>query len=357
MELELVGVSKAFPGGMFALEAVNLKVASGERIVVVGPSGCGKTTLLRLIAGLERADSGSLRMGNQTVEGTPPWQRPVGMVFQKPALIAGRTTKKSISTVTPLLATENAEEAAEHWIRKLDLERVSQQRVEKLSGGQVQRVALARALVRGAPILLLDEPLGALDAILRAELRQTLREEFRQRGTTVLWVSHDPEDAWALADRIVVMANGRFSQIGFPENIRAAPASRAVLELFQDHWGGVNFVEARMEGTGLRTPFGLWPLPCRRPQFLENAGISLAFPVSTLTLPYNGANRNAVPLRMVVERRGFMQSGIRVLCRNDQGQLWATGSTENQPGEMVTLMMDLERALWFDARDGKALVA
>ncbi|GLV49227.1 hypothetical protein TJA_23290 [Thermus sp. LT1-2-5] len=227
--VELIGVHKRY-GRVVAVDGVNLAVREGEFFTLLGPSGCGKTTTLRLVAGFETPDQGEVRIAERNVNRLPPEQRPIGMVFQNYALFPNMTVYGNVAF--PLRLRRLPERAVRERVGQL-LEMVHLVGLEgryprELSGGQQQRVALARALAREPKVLLLDEPLSALDAKIREELRGELKRLQRETGLTALYVTHDQEEALALSDRIAVMREGRVEQLGTPREIYERPANAFV---------------------------------------------------------------------------------------------------------------------------------
>ena len=231
--IHLEHCAKTFADGTRALEALSLDVAAGETVVLLGPSGCGKTTTLRIIAGLEFPDPGGrVRFGEEEVTELPIEERGVGMVFQSYALFPNMSVAENIGyglRVRDLARREREQRVAE-MLALVDLAPLGERRVDQLSGGQRQRVALARALAIRPRVLLLDEPLTALDAKLREQLRVEIDRLLRGLGITAIYVTHDQSEAMALGDRIVVMEKGRIAQVGTPQEIYHAPASAFVAD-------------------------------------------------------------------------------------------------------------------------------
>jgi putative spermidine/putrescine transport system ATP-binding protein len=203
-------------------------VRPGEFVSLLGPSGCGKTTTLRLIAGLEHADEGEIVIDGRQVAGIPPQRRKIGMVFQQYALFPNLTTFENVAFALRVSREPPARVAArvQELLELVHLEGAARRYPHQLSGGMQQRVALARALAMEPPLLLLDEPLSALDAAIRDELRTELRRLQRQLDLTVIYVTHDQAEAMALSDRIVVMEKGKVSQVGSPRDLYDRPATR-----------------------------------------------------------------------------------------------------------------------------------
>ena len=219
------GVSRIFPGGVRALDQVSLEIPAGEFFTLLGPSGCGKTTLLRVLAGLEAPDAGEVTIGGRSMAGVPAHARSVNTVFQSYALFPHRNVWQNIAfglQMQRVPAAEIAQRVA-RTAQLIGIEALLERPVEQLSGGQKQRVALARALVNEPDVLLLDEPLSALDAGLRAHLQVELKRLQRQLGMTFVFVTHDQEEAMVMSDRIAVLDRGCVAQIGTPQRIYEQP--------------------------------------------------------------------------------------------------------------------------------------
>jgi putative spermidine/putrescine transport system ATP-binding protein len=229
--LDIAGVEKRF-GRATVLDALSLSVAEGEFISLLGPSGCGKTTLLRILAGLLTADAGTVHLAGREMGRLPPHRRNVGVVFQNYALFPHLNVADNIAFGLRARKTPK-HEVASRVARALDMIRLphlADRMVTQLSGGQQQRVAMARALAVNPALILLDEPLSALDRKLRETMQVELRRLLRQLGMTAIFVTHDQEEALALSDRIAVMNAGRIEQLGTPQEIYASPASPFVLD-------------------------------------------------------------------------------------------------------------------------------
>jgi putative spermidine/putrescine transport system ATP-binding protein len=252
--VRIAACGKTFTDGTRALEPVSLDIARGETLVLLGPSGCGKTTLLRIVAGLETPDAGGRVFFNDAdVTGVPIEQRNVGMVFQSYALFPNMNVAQNIAYGLKFRGASAAEREARvaELVGLTGIEGLEHRRIDQLSGGQRQRVALARAVAVRPSVLLLDEPLTALDAALRERLRSELDRLLRTLGITTIYVTHDQAEAMALGDRIVVMRNGAIAQVGAPRDIYFAPASRFVAEFV----GAANIVEGMCRG-GMMTLAG-----------------------------------------------------------------------------------------------------
>ncbi|NJM83809.1 MAG: ABC transporter ATP-binding protein [Tabrizicola sp.] len=243
--LRLTDVGKSF-GGAQAVAAASFSVVEGELVCLLGPSGCGKSTLLRMIAGLTEPDTGVIEIAGQDVTTLPANRRPTAMVFQSHALWNHMTVERNVSfglRVRGLPRTEIADRVAAA-LDLVGLSRFGSRRPAELSGGQAQRVALARCLVVQPKVLLMDEPFSALDAHLRANLREELKALQRRLTLTVIFVTHDQEEAMELADRIVVMDSGRIEQIGRPNELYLEPQSLTVARFI----GQTNICETTIAG-------------------------------------------------------------------------------------------------------------
>jgi multiple sugar transport system ATP-binding protein len=230
-DLEIRGLTKIFPGGMRALDGLDLQIQDGEFFALLGPSGCGKTTLLRSIAGLETPNSGQIRIGGRDVTRLPPAARDVAMVFQDYALYPHMTVADNIAYPLKVrrVGRKERREAAESVGLSLQIQgAMLDRRPGQLSGGQQQRVALARAIAYRPHVFLFDEPLSNLDARLRLEARTFLKQLQRELGVTTVYVTHDQAEALALADRMAVMDQGRIRQLDTPSNCFLRPANTFV---------------------------------------------------------------------------------------------------------------------------------
>ncbi len=255
MSVALHGVAKAF-GTTRAVAGVDLELSGGELVSVLGPSGCGKTTLLRVIAGFEAPDAGTVVVGGQTVAGdgmwVPPERRRIGMVFQDYALFPHLRVRQNVAFG---LARRDAAERERLTAGTLDLVGLQHKGdcyPHELSGGERQRVALARALAPEPELVLLDEPFSSLDATLRADLRREVALILREAGATALLVTHDQEEALTLGDRLAVMREGVLVQAGVPTDVYARPADRWTAQFV----GEVNVLAGVADGASVRTEVG-----------------------------------------------------------------------------------------------------
>src|SRR3954447_9532461 len=235
--LDLVGLTKVFPGGTVAVEDVDLHVDHGEYVVLLGPSGCGKTTTLRMIGGHEFPTSGDIVLDGESLVNLPPHKRPTTTVFQHFALFPHRTVLQNVEFGLKMhgVAKEERRRQALEAIEMVGLETLSDRKPRALSGGQQQRVALARVLVTKPKALLLDEPLGDLDRLLQLRMRVELRNLQRQLGLMFIHVTHNQEEALSMADRIVVMNDARIQQVADPLTIATRPENQLVARFMGDN--------------------------------------------------------------------------------------------------------------------------
>ncbi|QJP13383.1 ABC transporter ATP-binding protein [Starkeya sp. ORNL1] len=229
--LALEALDKQYPDH-HAVRSIDLDIAAGEFVAIMGPSGCGKSTTLRLIAGLDQPSGGDIRIGGVSMRDVPAFQRNTPMVWQSLALFPFMTVAENVAfplRMQKVGANERRRRALD-WLDKLGLAGMADRHVSQLSGGQRQRVAIARALVTEPAVLLLDEPLSALDAHLRVRMQTELARLHKQLGITFVYVTHAQSEAFALADRIVIMSEGRIQQVGRPQDVYRAPANAFVAE-------------------------------------------------------------------------------------------------------------------------------
>ncbi|WCM18505.1 ABC transporter ATP-binding protein [Paraburkholderia bryophila] len=263
--ITLAQCAKTFRGTR-VLEPLDLQIGAGETLVLLGPSGCGKTTTLRMIAGLETPDAGGrIAFGDEDVTALPIEKRQVGMVFQSYALFPNLTVRGNIGYGLKIrrTAADTARQRVDELLAMMRLTAHADKPIDQLSGGQRQRVALARALAVQPRVLLLDEPLTALDARLRDTLRSEMNTLLRELGITTVYVTHDQAEAMELGDRIVVMSAGRIEQIGSPRDIYYRPANRTVAQFV----GTINRLAGERRDGMLTTTGGAVPLP----SLLDNA--------------------------------------------------------------------------------------
>ncbi len=253
MSIQVKNISKAF-GNFIALDNVSLDFPSGELVALLGPSGCGKTTLLRVIAGMEQADSGDVLLEGEDAATTHVRERQVGFVFQHYALFRHMTVFDNVAFGLRMkprkqrLPEDKIAKKVHDLLKLVQLDWLADRFPAQLSGGQRQRIALARALAVEPRVLLLDEPFGALDAKVRKELRRWLRKLHDELHITSIFVTHDQEEALEVADRVVLMNHGKVEQVGTPEEVYAHPATPFVYGFL----GSVNLFHGRVEGESVR---------------------------------------------------------------------------------------------------------
>jgi len=243
--LRIDDVVKDFGGGAVAVNHVSIDIAQGEIFALLGSSGCGKSTLLRMMAGFETPTSGRIVLNGQDLSGLPPYERPINMMFQSYALFPHLTVWDNIAfgLRRDKLAKEAVAERVEAMLKLVQLGKYAQRKPHQLSGGQQQRVALARSLAKRPKLLLLDEPLGALDKKLREETQIELVNIIEEVGVTCVMVTHDQEEAMTMASRIAIMSEGRVLQVGAPGDVYETPANRFVADFI----GNVNMMDGTLD--------------------------------------------------------------------------------------------------------------
>jgi putative spermidine/putrescine transport system ATP-binding protein len=243
--LELRGVRKTY-GGYVAVDNVDLTLRGEEFMTFLGPSGSGKTTMLMMVAGLQQPDAGSIRLRGQPVDRLPPYRRDIGMVFQHYALFPHMSVRRNVAFPLEMRRVQSAEidRQVADALQLVGLSEFGDRLPRQLSGGQQQRVALARAMVYRPALLLMDEPLGALDKKLREQMQREIKRLQRESRIAALYVTHDQEEALTMSDRVAVFNKGRIEQIGTPEELYERPATRFVA----DFLGETNFLPGRVAG-------------------------------------------------------------------------------------------------------------
>jgi putrescine transport system ATP-binding protein len=242
--LRIVDVRKEFDG-FVAVEDTNLNIRKGEIFALLGGSGCGKSTLLRCLGGFERPTSGKIYLDGQLMNDLPPYERPINMMFQSYALFPHMTVAQNIAFGPKQdgLGKQQIDERVSEVLKLVQMEKFAKRKPHQLSGGQQQRVALARSLAKGPKLLLLDEPMGALDKKLRSQMQLELVNIIEKSGVTCVMVTHDQEEAMTMATRIALMDSGRIRQVATPDEIYESPTSRFAAEFI----GSVNMIEGKIE--------------------------------------------------------------------------------------------------------------
>lgn len=333
--IELVDLSKSF-GGQEVLKSINLYIRQNEFITLLGPSGCGKTTTLRLIGGFETPSAGTVLFDGADITGVPPFQRRVNTVFQKYALFPHMNIFENIAFGLKIKKLDKAviQEKVEHALKMVNLRGFEKRSVESLSGGQQQRVAIARALVNEPEVLLLDEPLGALDLKLRKEMQLELKNMQKSLGITFIYVTHDQEEALTMSDTIVVMNEGIIQQIGTPQDIYNEPKNAFVADFI----GESNIIDGIML-QDFRVVFAKHEFDCVDKGFGENEAVDVVVRPEDIKLMHE--NENLV--------QGYVQSVIfkgvhyEMQILSEDGYSWIVHSTLMEPvGSKVGLKIQPE---------------
>ena len=341
--VELTDVSVTFDG-VPAIESVSLSIAEGEFFTLVGPSGCGKTTTLRTVAGFETPDAGVVEISGRDVAGVPPEDRNVGVVFQNYALFPHMSVRENVAyglRYRDPPGDVSDEERVTNLLELVDMAGMGDRDPEELSGGQQQRIALARALAPGPEVLLLDEPLSALDAQLRERLRVVIRDLQQELGITTIYVTHDQAEALAISDRVAVMHGGRVEQIGPPEDIYREPATRFVAEFIGDN----NLLEGTVVSTN-PPKVRLSAADSHQETIIPVDSLPAASEHVTLSIrPEDvrlGDESAPITLSATVETVEFLGDTYRVHCRWNGQSLLVTYAGDSAPAETVTLGIDPE---------------
>jgi sulfate transport system ATP-binding protein len=342
MSIQIRHIRKTF-GAFVALDNVSLDFATGELVALLGPSGCGKTTLLRIIAGLEHADTGTVVLHGENAVATDVRQRRVGFVFQHYALFRHMNVYDNVAFGLKMkprrerLPGQTIRDRVYALLSLVQLDFVADRFPSQLSGGQRQRIALARALAVEPKVLLLDEPFGALDAKVRKELRRWLRRLHDELRVTSVFVTHDQEEALEVADRVVLMNHGRVEQVGSPEEVYRHPATPFVYGFL----GAVNLFHGRVDGNHVRVGDGMLP----------HADVAIASGADVVAY--------ARPHELDIVRNGTDGIGItakvrRVLTFGLAARVELEG-TDSASGQQFEVEITHERASELDLREGEAV--
>ena len=348
--LEVKNLTKRYPGEVVpCVRGFDLDVDRGEICVLLGASGCGKSTVLKVIAGLEEAQAGSVLIDGEVMDGIAPEKRPVAMVFQKALLFRNMTVEQNVNFAPRVNRTIRKDELARKTSAMLELVGLAgmgKKKAAALSGGQEQRVSLARALMVEPKLLLLDEPLSALDASLRETMQDYIRTLNRETGTTMVLVTHDQQEAIALADRIAVMHDGAIVQVAPPREFYERPRTEYVASFF----GWKNFIAAKRDGDCVRTPLGTFTVPGLSEAYdAPDTGLLVMRPEAAVNVGPEGAGRLSGVVRDVTYRG--MSMSYRVECIGCPLQLVLPANLEFSVGD--AMCFDLDPAmLWFVADDG-----
>jgi iron(III) transport system ATP-binding protein len=325
--LALTGVSHDY-GRRRAVDHVSFTVAPGEILGLLGPSGCGKSTTLRLVAGLEDLQAGEVQIGGEVMAGRgitiPTERRHVGMVFQDHALFPHLSVAQNIAFGLGHLPAAERAARVERWGGRLGLGHLLDTYPHRLSGGEQQRVALARAMAPEPRVMLLDEPFSSLDSRLRDQIRDETVEVLKAAGTATLLVTHDPEEAMRMGDRIAIMQAGRIEQIDTPARVYAAPATPFVARFLSE----TNELPVRVGAGAVETPFGRLPVPA---QLAEGAAALLMFRPEALQERAPGQGGAAVTVERAMALGAYRRlevgiAGQRFAARLPAGALPASGT-------------------------------
>ena len=339
--LEITGIERRFGAAAAAVRGVSLTVWPGEVTCLLGPSGCGKSTTLRLIAGIERPDAGEIRIAGQVMADTrtdlPPERRPVGMVFQDLALFPHMTVAANVGFGLP--RSKAAQDMVTALLDRVGLAHHAAKYPHQLSGGEQQRIALIRALATRPRVMLLDEPFSSLDQRLRVEMRELALDLLREEGAAVVLVTHDPDEAMMMADRIAIMRDGRILQEGAPLDIYHRPVDLAVAGFLSD----LNVFSGRVAQGRVATPIGELPAP----GLGEGTSVNVAFRPEHLTpRRCNRAEAQAHVLRVQNLGRETVVE-LRLPGHGQHLRCILAGRSDLSPGEHVRIGFDPAGAMLF----------
>ncbi len=317
------GVVKRF-GSFVAVQKMDFEIKKGEFLAIMGSSGCGKTTTLRMLAGLEAPTEGTIRLSGKPINHLPTWARDTPMVWQSLALFPFLNVRENVEFALKMrgMAKADRRKRAEHWLDRMQISEFSERNIAQLSGGQRQRVALARSLVVEPEILLLDEPLSALDAALKVRMQSVLKTLQRETGITFVYVTHSQSEAFSMADRVVIMSRGVIEQIGTPQAIYGAPRTRFVA----DFLGSSNIFSGKVRKASggsieLDTPDGLLSLAGGQfapPRQGDTATITVLDTKTHLSLAPPPTPANVLPVRVIGEE--FVGATATVYLETGKGQ-------------------------------------
>lgn len=362
-QLRLENITKVFDKKITALDNFSIDVQDNEVTVIAGPSGCGKTTALRIIAGLEKPDSGNVYIGNRLANDIPPRDRDIAMVFQNFALYPHFSVFENIAFPLEMRKVNKTQiqKQVTNAAQLLGIENLLARRPHTLSGGQRQRVAVARAIVRNPKVFLYDDPLSNLDAQLRTSMRTELKAIHKKQQIATIYVTHDQTEATAIADRICVMKDGKIRQLGTPVEIYQSPADRFVAFFFGTP--AMNFFTGRLsiENNSPVFSFGNYKLTLpSRFKVLSNLNEQIVLgirPEHILFNPLSGQNGNTVDA--AVELVEFQGQSKTIFFAGNCNEKLTVSSDLRMPvkaGEKVKLYFDMDSVLLFeDAADGKIL--
>jgi multiple sugar transport system ATP-binding protein len=350
--VELVGITKRF-GEDTVVDDLSLTLADGSLTVLVGPSGCGKSTTLRIVAGLESADSGAVRIGERDVTSATPRERDIAMVFQNYALYPHLSVEGNIAFPLRNAGVGKAESAARARTaaEQVGITALLNRKPRQLSGGQQQRVAIARALVRTPSVFLFDEPLSNLDAKLRVELRTEIRRLQQELGITALYVTHDQEEAMTIADQLVVLETGRVAQRGTPEELYRRPANDFVAGFIGSP--STNLLPGRVHDGVFEAEGVRWPAP----QGVQGEVTFGVRPEDLLVAPDDDGDGRIELVELLGPRYVVIVGvGTRRLTAVVEASVLTGWPTRPRPGDAVSVSVRSGRTHLFEAATGQRLV-
>ncbi len=346
------GVVKRY-GDVTAVKSLDLTIDKGEFVAIMGPSGCGKTTTLRMLAGLEAPTSGEIRLNGQVMNDVLPHERDTPLVWQSLALFPFLTAQKNVEFGLKMRGVDKAERAerARKWLDKMGILQFADRDISTLSGGQKQRVALARSLVMEPQVLLLDEPLSALDAHLVIRMQAVLTDLQRELGITFVYVTHSQSEAFAMADRVVIMSEGEIAQIGAPKDIYRAPANQFVAEFVGRNNILSGTVEANTDSTAqIATPSGGFTVPMNEVNLAKGQKASFVISADLVHLSLDKpASENAAQCKLISEE--FVGSMVTLFLEDAKGHEFKVQMQERElstfdlkSGDDVWLSWDTQSA-------------
>lgn len=345
-------VQKHF-GDFVAVKELDFEIREGEFLAIMGPSGCGKTTTLRMLAGLEAPTSGEIRLNGQVMNDVPPHARDTPLVWQSLALFPFLSARENVEFGLKMRGVGKAErkERALKWLEKMGILEFADRDISTLSGGQKQRVALARSLVMEPQILLLDEPLSALDAHLVIRMQAVLTDLQRELGITFVYVTHSQSEAFAMADRVVIMGEGEIAQIGSPKDIYRAPANQFVAEFV----GRNNILSGTVaslakDSARITTPSGDFTVPLNEVALKDGQNTSFVISADLVHIATDKpGSENSVHCKLISEE--FVGSMVTLFLEDDQGHEFKVQMQERElsnfdlkGGDKIWLSWDTQSA-------------
>lgn len=344
------GVVKRF-GNFIAVQKLDFEIRKGEFLAIMGSSGCGKTTTLRMLAGLEGPSEGVIRLSGKPINDLPTWSRDTPMVWQSLALFPFLNVRENVEFALKMRGVGKAERRrrAEQWLDRMQITEFAERNISQLSGGQRQRVALARSLVVEPEILLLDEPLSALDAALKVRMQSVLKNLQRETGITFVYVTHSQSEAFSMADRVVIMSRGKIEQIGTPQEIYRTPRTRFVA----DFLGSSNLfsgkVQTGAQGKVLDTPAGRFALSGDAAGVGEAATLTVLDTKTHLSVDKPADTVNLVPVRVIGEE--FVGATATLYLETAQGQEIRVQKGHDEIADLPTGVGQSLYA-WWNPQDG-----